>query len=67
MKLRKPGRKSSSRRSSHLGKAGQEKKPVGDGINHAVGNLDAAALLGYVIPDVVKLSLGFWCNTVCHQ
>ena len=52
---------------SHLWKAGQEKKPAGDGIDHAVGNLDAAALLGYVIPDVVKLSFGFWCNTVCHQ
>src|ERR1019366_7329404 len=52
---------------SHLGKAGQEKEPVGDGINHAVGNLDAAALLGHVIPDVVKLGFGFWCNTVCHQ
>src|ERR1035437_10203369 len=52
---------------SHLGKAGQQSKPVGDGINHAVGNLDAAALLGHVIPDVVKLGFGFWCNTVCHQ
>src|ERR1035437_5806490 len=48
---------------SHLGKAGQQSKPVGDGINHAVGNLDAAALLGHVIPDVVKLGFRFWCET----
>src|ERR1035437_5880620 len=52
---------------SHLGKAGQQSKPVGDGINHAVGNLDVAALLGHVIPDVVKLGFRLWCNTVCHQ
>src|ERR1035437_3441286 len=52
---------------SHLGKAGQKKKPVGDGINHAVGNLDAAALLGYVIPDAVELGFGFWCNAGGHQ
>src|ERR1035437_4565136 len=52
---------------SHLGKAGQQSKPVGDGINHAVGNLDAAALLGHVIPDVVKLGFRFWCETARHQ
>ena len=31
--------------SSDVGVTGKKKKPVGEGINHAVGNLDAAARL----------------------
>jgi len=31
--------------SSNVGVTGKKKKPVGDGINHAVGNLDAAFAL----------------------
>ena len=49
-----------------MGKTGKQKKPVGDGIDHAVGNLNAVAFFGYVVPDVVKLGLGFRRNTVWH-
>jgi hypothetical protein len=38
---------------AHMGMGGKKKKPVGAGINHAVGNLDAVAFLGGVIPNVV--------------
>src|ERR1017187_1514273 len=51
---------------SDVGKTGKQKKPVGDGIDHAVGNLNAVAFFGYVVPDVVKLGLGFRRNTVWH-
>jgi len=33
--------------------AGEKKKPAGDGINKAVRDFDAAALLGDVISDIV--------------
>jgi len=32
--------------SSNVRVTGKKEKPLGDGINHAVGNLDAAAFLG---------------------
>ena len=32
--------------SSNVRLTGKKEKPLGDGINHAVGNLDAAAFLG---------------------
>jgi len=39
-KLRRPGRKSSSRATPYVGTAGQKKEPVGDGVNETVGNLN---------------------------
>jgi hypothetical protein len=33
--------------------AGEQKKTAGDAIDQAVSNLDAAALFGNVIPDIV--------------
>jgi hypothetical protein len=50
-----------------MGIAGKEIEPLRDGINKPVGNLDAAAFFRDVIPDVVELCLGLWCNTVSHQ
>ncbi len=38
---------------AHVGMAGQKKEALGNGVNQAVGNLDAAAFLGNVIPYVV--------------
>jgi len=38
--------------------AGKKKKPVGDGIDQAVGDFDTAALLGDVKPDVVQVGPG---------
>jgi hypothetical protein len=35
--------------------AGKKKKPVGDGVDQPVGNLDAAALGSDVIPDVIQV------------
>lgn len=40
---------------SEIGVAGKKKKTFGDRINYAVGDLNVAAFLGYVIPDVVQL------------
>ena len=38
---------------SNMGIGGKKKKTVGDGINHAVGDVDAVAFLGKAIPNVV--------------
>src|SRR5208337_3847036 len=43
---------------AHVGMGGKKKKPVSDGINHAVGNFDAVAFLGGVIPNLVQLGFG---------
>src|SRR5260370_4868787 len=53
--------------SSNVGVTGKKEKPLGDGIDHAVGNLNAAAFLGRVIPDAVKLGFGMRGDTVRHQ
>jgi len=49
-----------------MGICGEKKKPVREGINHAVGNVYALAFLGEVIPDVVELGFGFGfrCETM---
>ncbi len=41
-----------------IGKAGEVKKTICDGVNQPVGNLNAAAFLGDVMPNVVKIGLG---------
>ncbi|HEY7333561.1 MAG TPA: hypothetical protein VH639_01665 [Bryobacteraceae bacterium] len=43
-------------RAPDIRKAGKGKETVGDGISQTVGNLDAAAFLGHVQPDVVKIA-----------
>jgi hypothetical protein len=53
-------------RASDVREAGQHKKAVGDGVDQAIGNLDAAAFLGDVIPDIVKVTLGVWRETMRH-
>ncbi len=45
---------------------GKKEKPLGEGINNAVGNLDAATFLGYVMPNSVKLSFGPQRDTMRH-
>ena len=44
--------------------SGKKIETLGDGINEPVGNLDAAAFFGDVIPDVIEFGFGFRCNTV---
>jgi len=51
---------------SDVGITGEQKEPLGDGINHAVGNLEVAALRGQLVPDAIKLSFRLRCNTVRH-
>src|SRR5208337_3727322 len=41
--------------------AGKKKKSVSDGINQLVGDFDAAALGGDVIPDTVEVGRSLWC------
>jgi len=50
----------------HAGVSGKKKEAIGNGVDHAVRNLDATALLGDVIPDIVQLDFGLWCKTVSH-
>jgi hypothetical protein len=38
--------------------AREKKKPVGDGIDEAVGNVEAATFGGDVIPDAIKVGVG---------
>jgi hypothetical protein len=40
---------------AQVGIGSEKKKTLSDGINHAVGDLDAMAFLGSVIPNVVKV------------
>ena len=44
--------------------AGKKIETPSDGIDEPVGNLDAAAFFGDVIPDVIEFGFGFRCNTV---
>jgi hypothetical protein len=52
--------------SSKIGVAGEKKKPVGYGINKAVGNSDAAAFSRDVIPNVIEFGFDFRGKTVRH-
>jgi hypothetical protein len=49
---------------SDVGITGKKGKPIGDGINHTVGNLEVAALGGEVVPDAIKFGFRLRCNTV---
>lgn len=51
---------------SDMGIGGKKKKPVRNGINHAVGSIDAGAFLGDVIPNVVQLGFGRRGKTMRH-
>jgi len=59
-KLRRPGRKSSSRRRPICEWPSQKIETRGDRINEPVGNLDATALFCNVIPDVEEFGFRFW-------
>jgi hypothetical protein len=50
-----------------MGISGEKKEPVGDGIHHAVRDLNGPAFLGDVTPDVVELGLSRRCKAVRHQ
>jgi hypothetical protein len=50
----------------HVWEAGKQNETVCDGVNQAVCNLDAAAFLCDVKPDVVKIKLGPWRYTMRH-
>jgi len=52
---------------SDIGEAGKRKETVRDGINPAIGNLDAAAFPGDVKLDVIKICFGAWGDAMCHQ
>lgn len=52
--------------SSNIGEVGQKIETVGDRVNQAGGNIHAAAFLGDVKPDVVKIGFGLWRYPVCH-
>jgi hypothetical protein len=41
-------------------------EPAGDGIYQTVGYVGAAAFYSDVIPDIVKVEVGFWCTAMCH-
>ena len=64
--LRDPAPKSSSRAPSNIGEAGQKKEAARDRVNQAGGNIHAAAFLGGVKPDVIKIGLGLWRDAVRH-
>ena len=65
-KTAQAGRKSSSRRRPTWGQVARRKKPVADGINHAIRNPDAVAFLGDVIPDVVEFGFGLRWKPMRH-
>jgi hypothetical protein len=46
--------------------AGKNKKSVGDGIDQMVGDFDASALFGDVVPDTVEVGCGLWRDAVRH-
>jgi hypothetical protein len=43
---------------SNIGEAGKREETVCDGVDQAVGNLDATAFLRDVKPDVIKVGFG---------
>ena len=52
--------------SSNIGEAGERKETAGDRVNQAGSNFHAAAFLGDVEPDVIKISFGLWRYPVRH-
>jgi hypothetical protein len=51
---------------AQVGLAGKKKKPAGDGIDQPVGNINAAAFLGNVIPDIDQVGGGLRRYAVRH-
>lgn len=45
---------------------GEKKEPVSDGIDQPVSDLDIAAFLSGVEPDIVEVRFRLWRETVCH-
>src|ERR1035438_2925046 len=45
-------------RAAKIGVAGEKGKPVSDGINQVVYDVDAATFLGDVVPDAVQIGSG---------
>src|SRR6266478_4071727 len=54
-------------RTSDIGEAGKRVKTLGNGVDQAVGNLDAAAFPRNIKPDVIKIGFGAWGDTMRHQ
>jgi len=46
---------------------GYKKKSVGNGVNHAVGNIHAVAFRRYVKPNLIKIDFDISGNTMRHQ
>ncbi len=53
-----PGAEIFFARTSDIGEARKCEETVCDGVNQVVSNLDAAALLGDIQPDVVQIGFG---------
>ncbi len=51
---------------TQIGVAGKKEKPVSNGINHLVGNLDVAALCRDVVPDAIEIGGRLRGNAVRH-
>jgi hypothetical protein len=47
---------------SKVRKTSKKDKSVRDRVNQPIGDFDAAAFLGDVIPNTVKIGLGLWCT-----
>jgi hypothetical protein len=47
--------------------AAEENEAIGEGIDQAVGNLDAAAAGSDVIPNVVEIGIGLRSAQMSHQ
>jgi hypothetical protein len=47
--------------------AAEENEAIGEGIDQAVGNLDAAAAGSDVIPSVVEIGIGLRSAQMSHQ
>jgi hypothetical protein len=52
--------------SSNIGEVGQKKETASDRVDQAGGNIHAAAFLGDLKPDVVKIGFGLWRYPVSH-
>jgi hypothetical protein len=51
---------------SQIGVAGEKKKSVRDGINQAIGNFDASAFPGDVIPNIIEFGFDSRGKTMRH-
>jgi hypothetical protein len=51
---------------SDIREAGKDEKTVCEGVDQAVGNLNAAAFLRDVKPYLIKIGFGAWCYTMGH-